>query len=106
HAKMFLTDGKTFDLITRYQQRLNKAAAQFWKQLQELQAERFRREQAEMPDAVLIYKNFRAAGGTFDPQSIGFVLTIPQIEAYRNRENLRNPGYVLEEVKKARTKVA
>ena len=64
------------------------------------------RERAEIADAVVIYKNYRAAGGTWDPQSNGSVLTIPRIENYLRVQNLKNPNFVAGEVKKAQTKVA
>ena len=59
-----------------------------------------------MSDAVVIYKNYRKAGGVFDTKATGFVLTVPKIEAYLRLEQLKNPDFVAEEVKKARAKVA
>jgi hypothetical protein len=106
NAKTFRLEAKEFDRLSMYNQRLVNGAAKVFKQLQEVQALRRRREDEEMGDAVCIYKNFRSAGGVFDPQANGFVLTIPKIEAYLRLQQLRNPNFVAEEVKKTRAKAA
>jgi len=106
NAKTFRQEAKEFDKLSIYNQRLVNGAAKVLKQLQQMQAERRKREQIEMSDAVVIYKNFRLSGGTFDPKANGFVLTIPQIERYMRIACLKNPNYVAEEVKKLQVKVA
>jgi len=106
NAKTFRQDAKEFDKLSLYNQRLLSGSAKVLKMLQQVQAERYRREKAEIADAVVIYKNYRAAGGTWDPQSNGSVLTIPRIENYLRVQNLKNPNFVAEEVKKEQTKVA
>jgi len=106
NAKTFRQEGKEFERLSMYNQRLVTGAAKVLRMLQQIQAERRKREQAEMADAAVIYKNFRLSGGKFDPQANGFVLTIPKIERYLRLANLKNPNYVAEEVQKAQIKVA
>ena len=106
YAKTFRQESREFDRVSLYNQRLVAGAAKVLKQLQQMQAERRKREQAEMSDAVTIYENHRRAGMAFDPQANGFVLTISRIEAHLRRQNLKDSGFVAEEAQKQRAQVA
>src|SRR5947209_3676522 len=65
NAKCFRQESREFDRLSMYNTRLVNGAAKVLNQLQQLQAMRREREQAEISDAIVIYKNFRMAGGVF-----------------------------------------
>ena len=69
YAKTFREEAKEFDRLSMYNQRLLAGAAKVLKELQQLQAERRKREESDMCDAANIYENYKRAGGTFDPQA-------------------------------------
>ena len=106
NAKTFQNDPQAFARIAMYNQRLVNQAERVLKQLKQLQAERRKREQSEMYEAVKIYKAHRQVGEPFDPKSIGFVLTISQIEAHMRRERLGSAEFIAEEAARNRKKAA
>jgi hypothetical protein len=106
NAKMYRSDSAGFGRIAMYSQRLVNQAEKVLKQLKSLQAERRHREQREMNEAVTIYKAHRLAGEPFDPKSIGFVLTISQIELHMRRERLGNAQFIADEAARNRKKAA
>jgi hypothetical protein len=89
-AKTFIQEGKTIDRISIYSARLVRQAAAVLKQLKDLQADLRRREEDETYQAVKIYEAHKAAGAIFEPAKIGFVLTIPKIEARIARVKLQD----------------
>jgi hypothetical protein len=62
--------------------------------------------EAEKPQAAEIYVAHRMQNATFDPQGHGFVLTVPEIEAYIHRLNLKNPQVIAEMARHQRAKAA
>ena len=74
------------------------------RQLKALQDERRQREHHEIQEAVKIYRAHRIAGEPFDPQAIGFVLSIPQIELYIHRQHLADAQFIAEEAARNRRK--
>jgi hypothetical protein len=89
-AKTFIQEGKTIDRISIYSARLVRQATAVLKQLKDLQADLRRREEDETYQAVKIYQAHKAAGAIFEPAQIGFVLTIPKIEARIARVKLQD----------------
>jgi hypothetical protein len=106
NAKMFRSDSAEFGRIAMYSQRLVNQAEKVLKQLKQLQAERRKREHYEMLEAIKIYKAHRMAGEAFDPKSIGFALTLSQIEAQIRREHLADHVFIAEEAARNRKKAA
>ena len=101
NAKTFRVDAYEFDRLCMYNQRLVHQAEKVLKQLKELLAERKQREQAEMPEAMVLYNAYRRQNSTFDPKSVGFVLTIDQIKAQVRRQSLKNPAHFVQTLKNA-----
>jgi hypothetical protein len=101
NAKTFRTHSDVFARASLYSQRLVNQADKVFRQLQHIQAERRQQEQKEMTPAARVYKAFKAQGGTFDPQQNGFVLTVQKVESHIHRQNLQNPTYIAEILRRA-----
>jgi hypothetical protein len=106
YAKAYRSDCREFDRLSLYSQRLVHQSQKVLQQLKECQAERRRREQAEMCEAVALYEAHCEADAIFDPQENGFVLTLPQIMVATRRQNLLHPGFIAEEIRNGRVKAA
>jgi len=96
NAKTFRNEAAIFDRISIYTQRLVHGAAKVLKQLQDLQAERRRREEREIADAARLYHFCRMQKEVFDPRENGFNLTIGQIKHYIRCTTLHNHAQIAE----------
>ena len=71
-----------------HEHRATRAFERTSKQLQELQTVRREREKADMIRAEPIHKMQKQKGITWDPADVGFVLTIPELDAHIWLESL------------------
>ena len=83
---------KTLANMSMYIQRITRVNERLLKQLHEVQAARFEREQIEMENAVLVMRLHQEESRQsktpvpFNPQADGFVFTAAQIEAASHKE--------------------
>jgi hypothetical protein len=78
-AKTFRQESAAFSRISLYAQRLTNQSKTLLRQFEEVQTRRRQRLQAELPDAIRIYKFKQMLGETFDPVQNGFVCSLDQI---------------------------
>jgi hypothetical protein len=106
YAKTFRQCADEFSRLSMYAQRLVSQSDKVMQQLLHLQVQRKRRIEAEKPQAAEIYVAHRMQNAAFDPQEHGFVLTVPEIEAYIHRLNLKNPQVIAEMARHQQAKAA
>jgi hypothetical protein len=88
YAKTFRQDSEVFARISLYTQRLINQSNALRKQLEEVQAQRFKIARTELKEAVASYKFKQMMGETFNPAEFGFVLSLDQIRQYDSRNQL------------------
>ena len=106
NAKTYREESVIFDRIGRHINQLETAASKVLQKYRHFEAERFRREEAEIVEATEIYHACRKAGAVFEPQKFGFVLTVSKIERRLTRQLMKNPVSVGEMVKNGYLKSA
>ena len=82
-----------------HEQRASRAFERTVKQLQELQCARFEREKQEMDDAQSIHKMQKQKEIAWTPSGLGFVLTIPEIDAAIRRKALLQEAEMFHETR-------
>ena len=81
---------KELALMSLYMQRTQRAREKYRKELQELQAERKARREAELEEARLLYQFAEMQGVPYDPKADGIVFSLAEIKAYSERHRRRN----------------
>jgi len=99
-VRLFMNESRTIEKIALYTARLVRQAAAILKDLKALQAERMKREQAEMDEAIALYLANKVKKTPFEPLENGFVLTTAQIETQIARKQLVDPAYIADKLKK------
>jgi hypothetical protein len=85
-AHVFTTESKTFQLLTLYEQRLNRAVQKNLALLQSLQAERKTQREAAMMEAASLLQLSEMKGLEYDPKRDGFVFSTTEIHAAIDRQ--------------------
>jgi hypothetical protein len=106
NAKTFRADAAEFGRLGLYSGRIVSQAEKVLKQLKLIQAERRKRDQAQMSEAIKIYNARKVHGATFDPKAIGFDFSLDTIKAVIHRRNLADPNYFVEKVTQDRREAA
>ena len=86
---------KQLQLLTLYDQRINRAFRQNMQQLQSLQAARKQQQAVAMEQARLLSQLSLSQGVAYDPARDGFVFSSAAINASTNRENRLNEAQAL-----------
>ena len=86
---------KQLQLITLYEQRINRAFRQNMQQLQALQAERKQQHALDMEEARLLSQLSLSQGVSYDPARDGFVFSSAEINASTDRNNRLNEAKAL-----------
>ena len=85
-ARVFLQRSHELQLLTLYQQRLNRAIQQNLALLQSLQAARIARREVEMKEAASLLQANEMKGLEYDPAQDGFVFSISEIRSRIDRK--------------------
>jgi hypothetical protein len=85
-ARVFGMESKNLQLLTLYEQRLNRAIQKNLAMLQSLQAARKTRHEAAMKEAAILLKLSEMKGLEYSPTRDGFVFSNDQIHAAIDRE--------------------
>jgi hypothetical protein len=84
-ARVFTPESKQLQLLTLYEQRLNRAVQKNLALLQALQATRKAEHQAAMKEAASLLKLSEMKGLEYSPAKDGFVFSTPEIHAAIDR---------------------
>ncbi|MBV8902180.1 MAG: hypothetical protein JOZ22_00965, partial [Acidobacteriia bacterium] len=79
-AREFRDRPKTFNNLALYLTRIHRIQERALKQLKQIQAERQAREQAQMEEAIVMYKYHKMLGEPYDPREDGFEFSVADIE--------------------------
>jgi hypothetical protein len=85
-ARVFTLESKQLQLLTLYEQRLNRAVQKNLAMLQSLQAVRKQEREAKMKEASVLLKLSETKGVEYFPACDGFVFSIPEIHAAIDRQ--------------------
>lgn len=85
-AKTFQAEAKQLQLLSLYEQRLNRSVHKNLDALRKLQAERKAQRQAEMDQAKKLHQLSQVKGHQYDPAKDGFVFSNDQIRTAIDRE--------------------
>jgi hypothetical protein len=85
-ARTFTREAKSIELLTLYEQRINRSLQKNLALLQQLQATRKAERQAEMEQARKLLQLSEKKGLPYDPAKDGFVFSSDQIHAAIDRE--------------------
>ena len=85
-ARTFTREAKSIELLTLYEQRINRSLQKNLALLQQLQATRKAERQAEMEQARKLLQLSEMKGLSYDPTKDGFVFSNDQIHAVIDRE--------------------
>jgi hypothetical protein len=85
-AHVFTLESKTFQLLTLYEQRLNRAIQKNLVLLQSLQAKRKTQCEAAMKEAASLLQLSEMKGLEYDPKRDGFVFSTSEIHAAIDRQ--------------------
>ena len=85
-ARTFTREAKSIELLTLYEQRINRSLQKNLALLQQLQTTRKAERQAEMEQAGKLLWLSEKKGLTYDPAKDGFVFSTDQIHAVIDRE--------------------
>jgi len=96
--------GPELRLVSLYESRLNRVLQTTLKQLQEMQAERKKREELEMHDAARIEKVFKMKGEAYNPADDGFVFATKKFEQFKSRNQHLKEARIAERVGYSRVK--
>jgi hypothetical protein len=86
-ARVFTMESKQLQLLTLYEQRLNRAIQKNLAMLQQLQAERKASDEAAMKEAATLLKLSEMRGMEYQPTKDGFVFSNDQIHAAIDRQH-------------------
>jgi hypothetical protein len=89
-AKVFKAESKQLQLLTLYEQRVNRSIQKNLATLQALQAARIAQREAEMKDAKRLLQLSEVKGLPYDPVKDGFVFSTAQIHAALDKERRLN----------------
>jgi hypothetical protein len=85
-ARVFTDESKQLQLLTLYEQRLNRALQQNLAVLQSLQAARLARRETEMKEAACLLQISEMRGLEYQPAKDGFVFSTSEIHARIDRQ--------------------
>ncbi len=85
-AKVFQEEAKQLQLLTLYEQRINRSIQKNLALLQTLQAARIAKREAEMKEAKKLLQLSEMKGLAYEPIKDGFVFSIAQIHAALDKE--------------------
>jgi hypothetical protein len=85
-ARVFTIESKQLQLLTLYEQRLNRAIEKNLALLQSLQAARKTQRDADMKDAATLLQLTEMKGLDYDPAKDGFVFSTPEIYTFLDRQ--------------------
>jgi hypothetical protein len=86
-ARVFTIESKQLQLLTLYEQRLNRAIQKNLAMLQQLQATRKAEDEANMKEAATLLKLSEMKGLHYDPAKDGFVFSTAEIHAAIDRQH-------------------
>jgi len=86
-ARTFQDHAKEFNLLSIYEQRINRTLHRNLQQLQALQTERRKQREREIEEAKLLAQANLINGIPFDPQQNGFVFSTAEINRAIDRDN-------------------
>jgi hypothetical protein len=89
-AKVFQEESKQLQLLTLYDQRINRSIQKNLAMLQSLQAARLAKREAEMKEAKKLLQLSEMKGLPYDPAQDGFVFSTAQIHAALDKERRLN----------------
>ena len=89
-ARVFIRQSHEFQLLTLYEQRLNKALQQNLALLQSLQAARLAQRELEMKEATRLLQVSEMSGLDYQPSKDGFAFSISEIRSRLDREQRLN----------------
>ncbi len=92
-AKVFKEESKQLQLLTLYEQRINRNIQKNLATLQALQAARLAQREAEMKEAKKLLQLSEMRGLPYDPIRDGFVFSTAQIHAALDKERRLNRAY-------------
>ena len=92
-AKVFQEESKQLQLLTLYDQRINRSIQKNLALLQSLQAARIAKREAEMKEAKKLLQLSEMKGLRYEPVKDGFVFSIAQIHAALDKERRLNRAY-------------
>ncbi len=85
-AKVFQEESKQLQLLTLYEQRINRSIQKNLATLQALQAARIAKREAEMKEAKKLLQLSEMKGLAYEPLKDGFVFSTAQIHAAIDKE--------------------
>jgi hypothetical protein len=89
-AKVFDAESKQLQLLTLYDQRINRSIQKNLAMLQSLQAARLARREAEMKEAKKLLQLNEMKGLPYDPVKDGFVFSTAEVHAAIDKERRLN----------------
>jgi hypothetical protein len=92
-AKAFKEESKQLQLLTLYEQRINRSIQKNLATLKALQAERLAKREAEMKEAKKLLQLSEMKGLPYEPVKDGFVFSTAQIHAALDKERRLNRAY-------------
>src|ERR1700727_2855656 len=92
-AKVFQEESKQLQLLTLYEQRINRNIQKNLATLQALQAARIAKREAEMKEAKKLLQLSEMKGLAYEPIKDGFVFSNAQIHAVIDKERRLNRAY-------------
>jgi len=92
-AKVFQEESKQLQLLTLYEQRINRNIQKNLATLQALQAARIAKREAEMKEAKKLLQLSEMKGLAYEPIKDGFVFSTAQIHAAIDKERRLNRAY-------------
>jgi len=92
-AKVFQEESKQLQLLTLYEQRINRNIQKNLATLQALQAARIAKREAEMKEAKKLLQLSEIKGLAYEPIKDGFVFSTAQIHAAIDKERRLNRAY-------------
>ena len=92
-AKVFQVESKQLQLLTLYEQRINRSIQKNLATLKALQAERLAKREAEMKEAKELLQLSEMKGLPYDPAKDGFVFSNAEIQAAIGKERRLNRAY-------------
>ena len=92
-AKVFQVESKQLQLLTLYEQRINRSIQKNLATLQALQTARLAKREAEMKEAKKLLQLSEMKGLPYEPVKDGFVFSNAQIHAVIDKERRLNRAY-------------
>ncbi len=92
-ARVFTAESKQLQLLTLYEQRINRNLQKNLATLQALQSARRAKREAEMNEAKKLFQLSEMKGLPYEPAKDGFVFSTAQIQAALDKERRLNRAY-------------